>query len=495
MIVSFLYENLTHEQDRQHSEYMRLQHSAKEPEDVAYYREKAVALELIAINNYLNIFTTPEMVTTDIENVINRVTKEEYTEYSQDAANLLIRVREAVEKYRKEKEEAGEEPATSLPILETLEDAAADTFQSWVNYIFDKVINCQLVALMNISGTEAGEVDFLEGVADEYRHRILDCIEKKYIEMYPKRKKELKAFKESLKKTHSTDDKASLKLPAMKSTAVDKLGFPIDKINAISTGIWGAISTEESGQLAFAFDTTNKKKKNGKEATVLCAINWDIQDISITKQLTEWDKRVYIAVGSLFNGGNEAMTINQIYTLMGNTGDPNARQIKRINESLTKMAAARLYIDNVKERDAGYKYPLFKYDAPLLPFERLEVTHRGKTATAVKLLREPPLISFARDRKQCTTIELKTLQSPVSKTDNNLRIDDYLLERIAHMKKNPALSRKILFKSICEACRITDKKQRQRAPETINRYLEHYQATGYITGYNVDNSKDINIEL
>ena len=492
MIVSFLFENLTSEERRQHNEYMTMQHNSKNPEDIEHYKEKAVALEQIAIKRYTDFFTTPDMVTADIEATINRIEKHEYTGYIKETASILKRVQEALEKYQKEKEEAGEDATTHISALESLKDAAADNFRSWTNFVFDRVINCQLVALMNISGAQPGEVTFLEGVAEEYVLRIWDCLGNKYLEMFPKRKKELKAVKEILLKA---EKKAKPQLPAMNPTNVDKLGFPIDKINAISTGIWGAISTEESGQLAFAFDTTNKKNKNGKEATVLCAINWDSQDIAITKHLTEWDKRVYIAVGSLFNGGNEAMTINQIHTLMGNTGDPNATQIKKINESLTKMAAARLYIDNVKERDAGYKYPLFKYDAPLLPFERLEVTHRGKTATAIKLLREPPLISFARDRKQCTTIELKTLQSPVSKTNNNLRIDDYLLERIAHMRKNPALSRKILFTSICEACQLTDKKQKQRAPETINRYLEHYQATGYITSYSIDNSRNINIEL
>lgn len=362
---------------------------------------------------------------------------------------------------------------TEKEINTRAEKLSQRNFPNFARFVLDRVIDLQIDALVNI------EADLSD---------IKDLVAACYTRLFnkPVTQEEIEAVEWIFSNYR---DKKPAPLPILKPTKVDKVGFPIDKINAISTGIWGAISKEPGGQLAFSFDTSNQKKKGVDEAAVLCAISWNDPKLTITRNLTEWDKRVYIAVGSLFTGGNETMTINQIYTLMGNTGNPNARTQKEINDSLTKMGTARLYLDNVKERNAGYKYPKAKYDAPLLPFERLEVTNRGQTTTAIHLLREPPLLTFAKARKQCTTIDIKVLQSPISKTNNNLRIDDYLLERITHMKKNQALSRKILLSTIYEVCKVTSKMQKSRTPEKIFCYLNHYQATGFIKGFIVDGTK------
>ena len=360
--------------------------------------------------------------------------------------------------------------ATDNDIHSKAERLSQRNFPNFARFVLDRVIDLRIDALVNI-GADLSEIKGL----------VVACYTRLFNK--PVTQEDIDAVEWDFSNFGSTKPAP---LPILKPAKVDKVGFPIDKINAISTGIWGAISTEPGGQLAFSFDTSNKKKKGGDEAAVLCAISWNDPELTITRSLTEWDKRVYIAVGSLFTGGNETMTINQIYTLMGNTGNPNDRTQKEINDSLTKMGTARLYLDNVKERNAGYKYPKAKYDAPLLPFERLEVTNRGQTTTAIHLLREPPLLTFARKRKQCTTIDIKVLQSPISKTNNNLRLDDYLLERITHMKKTPTLSRKILLTTLFDACNIKDRKQRQRTPEKILRYLNHYHATAFITGFKVD---------
>jgi hypothetical protein len=130
-------------------------------------------------------------------------------------------------------------------------------------------------------------------------------------------------------------------------------------------------------------------------------------------------------------------------------------------------------------------YPQFCYDGPLLPFARISAYLNGTlTESAVHLFREPPLVSFARERKQLSTVKLEVLESPVSKTDANLQIDDYLIERICHMKSPKSKTpRKILLSTLYGNCGISSPKQRSRAPEKIKRYLEHYKTTGFIAGY------------
>ena len=91
-------------------------------------------------------------------------------------------------------------------------------------------------------------------------------------------------------------------------------------------------------------------------------------------------------------------------------------------------------------------------------------------------------MTFAKQRKQITTITVKVLQSPISKTDANLLIDDYLIERIGRAKRS-GQSCKILYETLYEHAQITTKMQRTRAPEKIKTYLEHYKACGMIAGY------------
>ena len=170
---------------------------------------------------------------------------------------------------------------------------------------------------------------------------------------------------------------------------------------------------------------------------------------------------------------------------MGNEGKPSNVQVQKIYNAVSKMTGARISVDNTQEADS-YKYPRFVYEGTLLPMERGAVIVNGQLAdAAIHIFREPPLITFARKRMQITTVELKLLQSPVSKTDANLQIDDYLIERIAKAKNGKGKSCRILYKTLYERTSITTKKQRARAQEKIKRYLDHYKQCGFITGYSM----------
>jgi hypothetical protein len=283
-------------------------------------------------------------------------------------------------------------------------------------------------------------------------------------------------------------EQAAKKLPQIIANPAEKIDFPLDKPNHV---IWNLLAeADKNGQLALKIDTSRKGSK--QEAVVLYGINFDElpASVQITKQLTPFDKRCYIAAAALYNAGNETVTATQIYKAMGNAKTPGGDDLQKINDSLTKMGAARIYIDNQKEvevqHEKGYKH--FKYDAALLPFERMSAYINGQlTESAIHLLREPPLITFARERKQITTLSRKLLESPVSKTDANLRIDDYLIERIGHMKNPKSKApRKMLFTTIYEECGIKTAKQKQRAPEKIVKYLEHYKKCSWIKGYEME---------
>lgn len=264
------------------------------------------------------------------------------------------------------------------------------------------------------------------------------------------------------------------------------LEYPLDKPNAT---LWNyldaAAHADQSGQIGFAVE----KSGSGKEITTYYSINFQaIEGLTVSRVLTPYDKRVYIAAAGLHAAGNEVVTVTQIHAAMGNTTQPSQAQVDKINTSIDKMAFAKITLDNAQEAAAYKKEHLcFKYEGYLLPCERVSAYVNGQlTESAIHLLRVPPLISFAKQRKQITTIPIKLLASPISKTEANLQIEDYLIERISHMKNGKA-TRKMLFTTLFEACNISTKKQQERAKkDKIPRFLDYYKQQKFIKGYTTD---------
>ena len=267
--------------------------------------------------------------------------------------------------------------------------------------------------------------------------------------------------------------------------------YPLDKINA---NVWNLLEEDTHGQIFFNLAPTGTKRDN---ILATYSINFDgLQDVEIIKRLTPFDKRVYVAAGAVWNAGNDVTTLSQIHYAMGNTNKkPATHQLQKINDSLTKMQNAVITLDNRLEAEALKGRDHFQYDGYLLPFERVTRIVNGQvTDAAVHLFREPPLLSFAKQRKQVTTIGVKLLQSPASKTDANLLIEDYLIDRISRAKKSAEKSKarvkshKIRYETLYKHAEITTPKQKRRAPEKIETYLKYYKQEGFITHYKMDSN-------
>lgn len=284
--------------------------------------------------------------------------------------------------------------------------------------------------------------------------------------------------------------------PTTRIQGTDKIEYPVDKPNNnFWDNAWRTLTENPNGQLTFSFDMAGKERK--EELPLFLSINFDaLQDIRITKKLTPFDKRVYIAVSALFNAGNEVITLSQIYKHMGYKGRPGATDLKRIHECVVKMMGAQISVDNELEANVYKKYGHFTYRGVLLPVEIGELydVQGALTDAAIHILKEPPLMTFARQRDQLTTVSLKLLQSPVNKTDANLAIDDYLIVQIKRVQKGKQHGKhRMLFKTIYKNTGIPDKpktgterQQKKRAPGKIEKYLKHYQQEGTISSYSME---------
>lgn len=265
---------------------------------------------------------------------------------------------------------------------------------------------------------------------------------------------------------------------------VKKVDFPHDKIN---NNVWNSLAeADTAGQYNFTFNFANlSDKRKDKQILVYYSLNFDaITDATTTKKLLPYDQRVYLAVAALYNRGNSIITNSEIYKAMGNSNRPSKKDIDKIKQSVTKMAMAWLSIDNSEEIKAGYKYEAFGYDSNLLAIERLHGTFYINGAAVkdpIHVFREPPLVTFARQRKQLTTFDISVLDTPVYKTDENIMIENYFLDAITAIKGKRRNS-KVLFSTLYKAADIKGK-QIQRAPGKIIKILDHYIKCGLIAGY------------
>ena len=272
-------------------------------------------------------------------------------------------------------------------------------------------------------------------------------------------------------------------IPAIKSHRLERLDFPLDKVNS---NVWKLLEETTNGQLKYNIGV--EKKGSKEHLNIVYSIDFNNENVSLSKKLDPYDKRVYYGLAGFYNKGTDVITLQQIYNAMGYKGRAGAADLKRINDSITKMHTAQIVVDNKQEAQA-YKYPHFRYDGSLLPMERMqEIEVNGQIARgAVHLFREPPLVSFARERNQITTISVKLLTTPLSKTNANLALEDYFIEQISHMKHG-AISKKMLFDTIYKKAGITTKMQKQRAPEKITTLLGYYKECGFIKDFRM--SKD-----
>jgi hypothetical protein len=271
---------------------------------------------------------------------------------------------------------------------------------------------------------------------------------------------------------------------------IDKSLYPLDKPNSV---VWNMIAEikNKNEQYQLKFNTTKRnalqKGTQPDELSIVYYALWfddENNEFKISKRLTVYDKRVYIAAHALYIGGNDIITPSLIYKCMGYRKNASQHDIEKINDSLTKMNLAHILINNSEEIAKYKNYPKFIYDGSLLPFERVSAYINDKyTDSAIHLFREPPLMTFASERNQITTIKLELLETPLSKTEGNLKLEDYLIENIGHMKNSDNFSKKMLFNTICDKCGITSPKLIRQIPDKIKEYLEHFKKCGWIKNY------------
>ena len=278
--------------------------------------------------------------------------------------------------------------------------------------------------------------------------------------------------------------------------------------------LWDLPATQE--QIAMNFDLS--RQGSGDGAVLFFSLDFDdVEGLKFPKTIDHYDRRMMGALATAFNLGITRLSYKALYFAMGGKGRPGANDYDRMDKALSKLDAGKLYLDNIKEHEVYPNYPHYHYDDRLVHIRRnVELNVNGKvTDGAVEIFAEPALLEFSRVKNQITTVPIEVLQSPVSKTNNHLKIEDYLLRVIARQKRK--LNQKIeeqnkkynqkREKEIAELRNITillstfyertgnskkDATGKKRARETAESYLNHYaseEGKTYISDYKIEKDR------
>lgn len=266
---------------------------------------------------------------------------------------------------------------------------------------------------------------------------------------------------------------------------VTALTYPLDKFNHT---LWNSLTPEQTAGWIDIEMAREADRKKGLSLKANVFINFDDlgDDLKITKTLTAYDERVYIAVAALFDAGNNVISLTQIYNAMGNTNAPNKRDREKIFNSLLKMGGTFLRIENAAEAKK-YNYEKIKFSGHLLDFRTKEATINGKTTDqGIYIMSRPVLVEIAEVRGQITTIKPEYLTTSLSQTNENLALEDYLIWRIARAaNKKKTNHERILYKKIFERAGIKTRSQKARARDKVKKLLIDYKQSGLIERYTI----------
>ena len=273
---------------------------------------------------------------------------------------------------------------------------------------------------------------------------------------------------------------------------ITEIEYPLDKVNS---KLWGLIPNGEIIPLKAESDSDSSK---GKQATTYLTLDLNEIDgakLTASRPLTAYDKRVFIAVANLVEQGQNIITTAQIYKAMGYKTRPNNKDRSKLLNSLDFLSTIKIHIDNSEEAKL-YNYERIKGSFYLLATEYIEgyKANGHIIEDAIHVIKYPDLFAFSKKRGQITKIPVSLLDSPISKTEANLQLEDYMFRRISRMRANPSITKRIKLETICTNCNITAKMQKSRLPGKIETLLDHYKANNYIKGYKI-NSDNVDITL
>ena len=242
------------------------------------------------------------------------------------------------------------------------------------------------------------------------------------------------------------------------------------------------------------FTVAEKKAKGKKKITSSFTLENQAQ-YNNQEPLTEFDRAVLSVCISEWIEGNRITTPAIILrALIGKVGEVGVKlrpdQLAAIDKSIEKLMFTKFNPD-VEGAFAELNYAngdsIKIKKSPILPCYAVEACINGQKVDAIIFDRESPLFTIADLKSQFIRFDNSLLDVPNQRnTPRIITLKNYVLLRIAEIinhKMTPTLT----FDDIFKKCRIEDKdgKIKARARECLIQFLEHLQAQGVISAFEI----------
>lgn len=233
-----------------------------------------------------------------------------------------------------------------------------------------------------------------------------------------------------------------------------------------------------------------KKGRIKQQLRTKVSFSYEGVNILTRMEFNLFDQEVHDAVVSLYLANNKVITPSMVYRAM--TGKTHSEYIhndrlKEIEDSIDKCLFSKLSID-ASEEAAVYGYDQAIYSGALLAAEKVLVKLGGNRVVAYNMLSEPLLYKYAKACDQVTAVDLKLLDTPISKTVEIIMVQGYLLRKIEQMKHDRTCERLIYMQDIYELLGVAKDKRvkQQRLRGYINEMLDYWVENQYIGTYEIN---------
>ena len=238
------------------------------------------------------------------------------------------------------------------------------------------------------------------------------------------------------------------------------------------------------------------EKKATKKKPEVCSYLTIVSAPAGKEPPTEFDRAVLSVCISEWIEGNKITTPAIILrALIGKVAEVGVKlrpdQKAAINDSIDKMLGTVIKLD-LRELLKEFNYDEGDHikilQSAVLPCCRVEAVINGQEVDAVIFTSESPFFSVAELKSQFVRFDNSLLDVPnQNNTPRIIALKNYVLLRVMVIKKHKQLQPVLTFDDIFKKARIEDKhgEIKKRARENILQFLEHLQAQGVISAFEI----------
>lgn len=220
-------------------------------------------------------------------------------------------------------------------------------------------------------------------------------------------------------------------------------------------------------------------------------------------KLDQYDMSVHDAINSIFNNGDDIMSIPMIIrTMSGNSRlKPSQKQEEKVLAIVKRLLSTGIDIVYDQEAEA-YRFDDdgdgYHYYGTILCGEIITAKINGQIVkSCLHLQREPILSTLARKKKQIATIDMRMLNTPISMNEENIVLRNYLLLRIEQCRHNRhqelISNRTIKLDTVYKVLHFShdDYVKKTRVRRKVIKLLEYWKCKKFIIGYMIEDEKII----